>query len=457
MSVCPLEYRYGRDVMKNIWNREAKLEAMLSVEAALARAHAEVGNIPREAAEEIERAASSGKVTPERVAEIEGEIRHDIMALVKALAEQCGGDAGKYVHLGATSNDIIDTANALLIKKSLDVIRKDLVALARTLADRAVEHRDTVMLGRTHGQPAVPITLGLKLAVYAAEVIRHIERLDQLRPRICVGKMMGAVGTGAGLGEKAWEIQKRTMDRLGLGVEEAPTQIVGRDRYGEMFNLMALIASSLEKYATEVRNLQRPEIGEAAEAFDTGKQVGSSTMAHKKNPITSENICGLARVVRALAMPEMENMVTWHERDLTNSSSERMLLPHVFVLTDDILVKTEGVFRNLAVYPERMRENIEATKGLIMGERIMLALAERGMGRQEAHEVVRRAAMRAAERGGHLMDALLEDNAVASLMSREELEAMFDPSTYLGETRRIIDTIAERVKNMAMPNLLQMR
>ncbi|MCK4718169.1 MAG: adenylosuccinate lyase, partial [Thermoplasmata archaeon] len=351
MLVCPLDYRYGREEMKRLWSAEAKLQSLLDVEAALARAHAKVGNIPTEAADAISAAANTSLVTVERVDAIEDEIKHDIMALAKALSEQCG-DAGRYVHLGATSNDIIDTGNAMLIRSSMNIILADLKDLAHAFASRAKEHRDTVMMGRTHGQPAVPITFGLKMAVFAAEVLRHIERGEEVMGRCCAGKIMGAVGTGSALGPKVMAIQKAVMDDLHLYSEEAPTQLIGRDRYAEMTNYLALVATSLERFCTEVRNLQRPEIMEAAEAFDLKKQVGSSTMVHKKNPITSENVCGLARYVRAMAAPEMENMILWHERDLSNSASERMIIPHAFILLDDLLVKTTGVFRNLAVYPE---------------------------------------------------------------------------------------------------------
>ncbi|MDG6219933.1 MAG: adenylosuccinate lyase [Candidatus Thermoplasmatota archaeon] len=447
MLVCPLDYRYGRKEMKRLWSAEAKLQAMLDVEAALARAHAQLGNIPKEVADEITSIANTSRVTVERVDEIEGEIKHDIMALAKAMSEQCG-DAGKYVHLGATSNDIIDTSNAIIIRDSIEIITSDLKELAVALADRAEEHRDTVMMGRTHGQPATPVTFGLKMAVFAAEVLRHIQRAEEIKTRCCAGKIMGAVGTGAGLGPKAVEIQDIVMKELGLYAEEAPTQLVGRDRYAEALNFMALVVSSLEKFCTEVRNLQRPEILEAAEAFDLKKQVGSSTMVHKKNPITSENVCGLARVVRSLALPEMENMVTWHERDLCNSSAERVLFPHVFILGDDLIIKTAGVFRNLAVYPENMLRNLEATNGLIMGERVMLVLVEKGMGRQEAHELVRQIAMKAANDGLHLREALLKDPIASQKLTSMEIAEALDPKTYTGQAGNIVDDIVSRVRNI---------
>ncbi len=439
MTICPIDFRYGRAEMKALFSEEEKLRQMLWVEAALARAHAAVGNIPKEAADAISRAAKGGEVTVARVNEIEARISHDVMAIVTALSE-ASGDAGRYVHLGATSNDITDTATALQIRKSLDLLEDSLKGLREALLDLAERHRDTVMLGRTHGQAAVPITFGLKMAVYALEVDRHLERLFQARPRVCVGKMTGAVGTGAPLGPKALEIQAEVMEDLGLGVEEAASQIVGRDRYVELVALLANVAASCEKFATEVRLLQRTEVGEAAEAFDVKKQVGSSTMPQKKNPITSENVCGLARIARSMLIPALENVPTWHERDLTNSSAERFILPHALILTDDILVKTAKVFRNLHVDPERMRANLDATRGFVMAEAVMIALVEAGLPRPEAHELVRQRSMEASAEGLDLKEALLRDDVVKSKLGGR-LDAVMDPAAYTGSSGEIIDRV----------------
>jgi adenylosuccinate lyase len=425
--------------MKALFSEEERLRQMLWVEAALARAHAVVGNIPEDAAKAISKAARGGKVTVAQVSAIEARISHDVMAMVTALSE-ASGDAGRYVHLGATSNDITDTATALQIREALELIEDSLKRLRDTLLDLAEAHRDTVMLGRTHGQAAVPITFGLKMAVYALEVNRHISRLFQGRARICVGKMSGAVGTGAALGPKALEIQERVMEDLGLGVEEAASQIVGRDRYVELVALLANIAASCEKFATEVRLLQRTEVGEAAEAFDAERQVGSSTMAHKRNPITSENICGLSRIARSLLVPAMENVPTWHERDLTNSSAERFIIPHAIILTDDVLVKTAEVFRNLQVYPERMAENLAATRGLVMAEAVMIALVERGVPRPDAHELVRRRSMEAEAKRAALRDVLMDDDVVVEKLG-DQLDAILDPASYTGVSGEIIDRV----------------
>ncbi|MFQ5838743.1 MAG: adenylosuccinate lyase [Thermoplasmata archaeon] len=438
--LCPIDFRYGRPQMKAIFSEENRLQKLLQVEVALAEAHAALGNIPAEATKAIAIAVDQGKVRLERVAELEAEVKHDIMALVLALGE-VSGDAGEYVHLGATSNDIVDTATALQLKEALPLLEEGLLRLRKSLLSLATEHRGTIMLGRTHGQAAVPITLGLKMAVFALEVHRHLERLREASKRVLVGKMSGAVGTGAAFGDDAIKVQEMVMESLGLAGEEASTQIVGRDRYAEYVALMAGIATSLEKFATEVRNLQRTEIGEVAEAFGS-RQVGSSTMAHKENPITSENVCGLARIVRGFVGPAYESVPLWHERDLTNSSAERFILPHVTVLVDDIIHKMAEVFENLRVMEDRMVENLEATKGLVMAEAVMIALTRKGMGRQQAHELVRRLSRKAKEGGRGLKETLLEDENITSLLSEKELEEAMDPRNYLGASGEIVDRVA---------------
>jgi len=428
--------------MKALFSEDAKLQRLLDVEAALARAHAKVGNIPAKAAAEIARAANTKTVTVDRVAQLEKEIGHDVMAVVVGLSEKAG-EGGGYVHLGATSNDIIDTATALQLQDALRIVHDDLDALKAALLGLARKHRKTVMLGRTHGQAAVPLTFGLKMAVFALEVERHLLRLAEATPRICVGKMSGAVGTGAAFGPRALEIQEFVSADLGVPCEEASGQVVGRDRYAELIALLANIAASAEKFATEVRNLQRTEIGEAAEAFGE-KQVGSSTMANKENPVTSENVCGLARIVRAFVIPALENVPLWHERDLTNSAAERIMIPHALILTDDLLAKLADVFRNLRVYPERMRENVDRTKGQAMAESVMLALVGKGVGRQEAHKLVQDAAKKAREKDAHLRDALAADSKIAKALTKKEIDAALDPDGYLGSSVEIVDRIAKK-------------
>ncbi len=442
--LCPIDFRYGRPAMKDLFTEEARLQRLLEVEAALARAHAKAGNIPAEAAREIAAKATTRHVSVERVLEIEKETRHDVMAVVIALTEKCAGDAGKYVHLGATSNDISDTATALQLRDAIRVLDEGVRELRDVLVRLAGKHKRTVMLGRTHGQAAAPITFGLKLAVFATEADRHRERLSEAAKRVVVGKMSGAVGTGAALGEHALKIQRLVMADLGVGVEEAASQIVGRDRYAEFVAILANLAASLEKFCTEVRNLQRNEIGEAAEAFEAG-QVGSSTLAQKENPVTSENVCSLARVVRGFVVPAYENVPLWHERDLTNSASERIILPHACVLVDDMLAKTSDVFRDLRVYPDRMRANLDALKGQAMAESVMIALVGKRMGRQDAHRLVQTSARVAREKGVHLREALMVDKAVAKALTAKEIDAALDPEGYIGAAVEIVEAVAKKL------------
>ena len=444
--LCPIDFRYGRPKMKAVFGEETRLKRLLEVEAALARAQTKVGRIPREAAEDIAKHANVRDVTVERVEALEEETQHDLMAVVLALTEACKGQGGNYVHLGATSNDISDTATAIQLRDAIGILDEDLGGLTDVLARLASKHKRTIMLGRTHGQAAVPITFGLKVAVFASEVDRHRERLREATKRVLVGKMSGAVGTGAAFGPDARKIQQLVMDELGLGVEEAATQVVGRDRYAEFVAVLANVAASLEKFATEVRNLQRNEIGEVAEAFEARKQVGSSTMAQKENPVASENVCSLSRVVRSLVAPALENVSLWHERDLTNSAAERFLLPHACVLLDEMLARTTEVFRNLRVYPARMRANLEATKGQVMSESVMIALVGKGLGRQEAHRLVRNAAMKARQRDVHLKDVLAKEKAVTKLLIPKELADAMNPDRYLGQSVAIVEDVVKRLE-----------
>jgi adenylosuccinate lyase len=447
MLICPLDYRYGREAMKKVLSEENRLRTQLMVEAALARAHAKAGNIPKKDADRIAKACNLDVVKLSRVKEIEAETKHDVMAMVKAITEKSGG-SGKYVHLGATSNDMVDTAAALQIKEALELIEEDLVELIKAFATLAMEHRRTVMVARTHGQFAIPTTFGFKIAGYASEMMRDLERLRELRPRVCVGKMSGAVGTGAGFGKSFFEVQDLVMKDLGLEVEEAATQIVCRDRYAEMASFLALLATACERYATEVRNLQRTEIGEVMEAFDDEKQVGSSTMAQKRNPMLSENLCGLARIVRGFVLAAYEDMVLWHERDLSNSSAERFIIPHMFVLTDDILIKTCEVFSDLKVDKARMLRNLESSKGMVMSEAVMLALVDRGIGRQDAHELVRRASLAAEKNGKDLRDVLLKCKDVSKVMSAKELDRVMVYSNYIGSAPEMVDMVIDKSKKI---------
>ena len=432
MPILPIDTgRYGTPEMLKIFDEETRVQKLLDVEAALALAHAEVGNIPKNDAEKIAAMASTKYVKVERVKEIEKEIKHDIASLVRALSEVCG-ESGAYVHLGATSYDIVDTANALQLKDAVGVIEKRLFDFKGILKNQGFKYKDTAMIGRTHGQHALPITLGFKFAVWGYEVNRHLERLDECKKRVLVGKVSGAVGTQAGLGEHAEQIQALVMKRLGIQAAEVSTQIVQRDRYAELICIYGMVASSLENFATEIRELQRPEIAELFESFEAKKQVGSSTMPHKQNPETCERVCGLARIVRSLSTPALEDMVTWHERDLTQSSAERFILPESNILLDYILNLTCNIVANLRVDSERMLANLSLTQGRAMSESVMMALAKKGVNRQDAHEMLRKLTIQSALDKKEFKQVLLEDKLVSSRLSEKEIDQALNPKNYLG-------------------------
>jgi len=403
--------------------------------------------IPADAAGAIDRAANLSHVSLARVDELERSLRHDVMAITRTLAE-AAGPAGRWVHFGATSADITDTALALELKESGAILRDDLTRLARTLVDLARKHRATPEVGRTHGQHGVPISFGYKVAVAAAEVSRHRDRLDELLPRLTVGKMAGAVGTGAGFGNRAAELEALVMKRLGLSADEAPTQIVGRDRIAEFTNFLALVASTAERLATEVRNLQRTEIGEVSEPFDEAHQVGSSTMAQKRNPMVSENVTSLARLVRAFALPPLENMVQWHERDLANSANERIVLPHAIVLSDDYLTKLSEVFRGLRVDPGRMADELARSAGGSMTESLVLALTSKGLARSEAHELLRTLTADPAK-GPPLVERAKANAVVRAHLSPSEVDDLLDPASYVraaaAKTDRIVADLERKL------------
>lgn len=446
MPILPIDTgRYGTPEMRRIFEEETRVQKMLDVEAALAWAHAEVGDISKEDAEKIMAVALLKNVKLSRIKEIEREIKHDVAALVRALSEACGSSSG-CVHLGATSYDIVDTANALQLKEATELIEKRLIDLEKTLMDKAARYRDTIMIGRTHGQHALPITLGFKFAVWLREIARHFQRLKQCEERVLVGKMTGAVGTQAGLGHHAMQIQELVMRRLGLKAADISTQIVQRDRYAELICVNALIASSLDNFANEIRELQRPEIGEMFEAFDVERQVGSSAMPHKQNPELCERVCGLARIVRSLSIPGLENVVTWHERDLTQSSTERFLLPESCILTDYLLFLINGIIYNLRVDEQRMLRNMELTEGRSMSEPVMTALIGKGMNRQEVHELLRKLAIESQAKNISFKDVLLENGVVSGKLTREEIEAALNPRNYLGTAVKQIDLIVEKTR-----------
>jgi adenylosuccinate lyase len=443
MAIHPIEYRYGTDEMKFVWSEANRLEKIMKAEAALARAEADIGLIPKEAADIIE--SSIGSVELERVKEIEDEIHHDMMAVVLAISEKCEENADKWVHFGATSNDMLDTATGLQLKEAVAILDDKIRKLLDVLLTQAENNKNLVCAGRTHGQIGVPTTYGLRFAIWASEVARHIERLEQLKPRLIVGQMTGAVGTQAAFGKDGIEIQKKVMEYLEIGSVDVSNQIIQRDRHAEFVMWMANTVTTLDKIAVEIRSLQRSEIAEVEESFRK-KQVGSSTMPHKRNPIKSEQICGLARIVRAMIEPELQNNTLWDERDLTNSSCERVVFPEACVLTDHIIKLAIGVIENLRFYPENIRRNLDLLRGLNMGEAVMIELAMHGVGRQEAHEIVRSSAMESHESGKHFKDVLLANTEVANYLSEEDIINLVDPDKYIGTAVEQVEMVVAKLK-----------
>jgi len=441
LPILPIDTgRYGTPEMKRIFEEETRVQKMLDVEATLAWAHAQVGNISKKDAERIMASALLERVKLSRIKEIEHEIRHDVAALVRALAE-ASGPSGAFVHLGATSYDIVDTANALQLKEALELIELRLDNLHEILRGKAQQYKETLMIGRTHGQHALPITLGFKFAVWMCEISRHIQRLKGCEGRVIVGKMSGAVGTQAAFGSHAMEIQKLVMERLGIKAAEISSQIVQRDRHAELVCLLAIVASSLENFATEIRELQRPEIAELFEAFEEKKQVGSSTMPHKQNPETCETICGLARIVRSLVIPALENVVTWHERDLTQSSAERFIIPEACILVDHMLSLMSNIVANLRVDERRMMKNVELTQGRALSEAVMTALAKKGVNRQEAHEILRKLTIKSDVEKRPFREVLLRDAIVSKKLSEEEIDHSLNPRNYLGTAIKQVELV----------------
>jgi len=428
MAIHPIEYRYGTPEMRQVWTEDTRFSYIIAVEVALARAEAIHGLIPEAAAKEIEQCAPHAKL--ERAKEIEREINHDVMAIVRTISECCG-ESQRWIHYGATSNDILDTTTGIQLKDALSLIEEKLLDLLKILLDRANETKALACAGRTHGQIGTPTTYGLRFAIWASEIARHIQRIRELRPRIVVGQLTGAVGTQAAFGEKGIEVQKSMMKLLNLVPVDVSNQLIQRDRYAEYFMVCANIATTLDKIAIELRTLQRTEIGEVEESF--GKmQVGSSTMPHKRNPVKSEQVSGLARIIRAFIEPALQNNTLWDERDLTNSSSERVLFPETSILLDHILSVMIHVITGLVIHKKNIRRNLELLNGINMAEAVMIELTKRGMNRQDAHERVRIASMTAYEVGKHLSETLNEDKVIMGYLSHEEIPSLLNSDHYLG-------------------------
>jgi len=425
--------RYSREVMARIWTEEHKFATWLKVELAALEALAEHGLIP---AEVPQRAYRQAACDVQRILELESKTHHDVAAFVDQVAA-CLGEDGRYFHFGLTSSDVLDTALGLLLKEAADLLLADLDELLAVLKDRAYTHKDLLMVGRTHGVHAEPITLGLKFALWYADFIRHRARLVQAREAIAVGKLSGAVGTFAHLPP---EIEAGVCARLGLTPAPISTQIIQRDRHAEYFLTLALIGAGVEKVALEIRHLQRTEVREAEELFAAG-QKGSSAMPHKRNPVLSENLSGLARLLRANALAALENMALWHERDISHSSVERVIAPDSTILLDFMLARLTRLLKNLQVYPEHMAANLHLTRGLIFSQSLLLALIAKGLSREAAYRLVQAPAMRVWQEGGEFAQRVKEDAQIGSHLTAAELAEVFDLGRYLRHTDAIFNRV----------------
>ena len=421
--------RYTLPEMGAIWSLQNKFQKWLDVEIAVCEVHAEDGVIPNDALAEIKLKAA---FTVERINEIEKTTDHDVIAFTTNLAENIG-DAARFVHYGLTSSDVVDTANALLLKESCEVLLPKIDALLEVLRKRAFEFKDTPQIGRTHGIHAEPTSFGLVWALWFSEFKRNKERLEKAKETISVGKISGAVGAFAHL---APDVEERVCSKLGISAAEVSTQVIQRDRYAEYLCTLAIIASSLEKIALQVRHWQRTEVREAQEKFKTG-QKGSSAMPHKRNPILSERICGMARTVRANSIVGLENIALWHERDISHSSAERIVLPDSSATLDYILAKTTSLLDSLVVYPKNMLKNLNLTRGLVFSGQLLLALTQKGVSREDAYALTQRNAMKVWDEGGEYADLVMNDAEIRAQLSAEEIERVFDVRHYLRNVEKV--------------------
>lgn len=425
--------RYSREPMARIWSLENQFASWLKVELAALAALAEHGFIPPEVPQEVEARA---RIDVHRILEIERTTHHDVAAFVDQVAAGLE-EWGRYFHFGLTSSDILDTALALRLVESVDLLLAGLEDFLAVLKEKAFLYKDTVMVGRTHGVHAEPITFGLKFALWHAEFQRHRERLRQAREVVAVGKLSGAVGTFAHLPPA---VEESAMRRLGLTPAPIATQVIQRDRHAQYLTTLALLGAGLERIALEIRHLQRTEVREAEEYFSPG-QKGSSAMPHKRNPVLSENLCGLARVLRANALAALENVALWHERDISHSSVERIILPDSSILADFMLHRLMNLLKNLLVYPQRMQENLETSRGLVFSQSLLLALVDKGLGRDAAYRLVQRAAMQVWEEGENFFDVVHRDPDIRRHLTDAELTELFDYRHHL----RHVDAIYRRV------------
>ena len=425
--------RYSRKEMSRIWEPENRFRKWLEIEILACEAWAKLGKIPQKALDTIKARADFDM---QSIDEIEKTVKHDVIAFLTSVAEFVGSDS-RYIHRGLTSSDILDTSLALLLREAADLIVADIKGVMEVIKERAFEHKYTVMIGRSHGIHAEPITFGLKMALWYEEMKRNLARMERAKEIISYGKLSGAVGTYANVPPF---VEEYVCKKLGLKPAPVSTQIIQRDRHAEYFTTLAIIATSVEKFAVEIRHLQRTEVLEAEEPFTEG-QKGSSAMPHKRNPVLSENLTGLARLVRGYANASMENIPLWHERDISHSSVERVIGPDATILVDFMLARLTGLIRDLVVYPDNMKENMNKLKGLLFSQAVLIALTEKGVPREDAYQIVQRNAMRVWKEKKDFRALLLKDKAVAAKLSKKEVETCFDISKHV----KSVDYIFKRV------------
>ena len=446
MSILPIDTgRYGTKEMLDLFREQKKIDYQLEIEAATALSQSEIGLISKSVAKDIARVAKSGKITAKRIKQLEAKSDHDTAALVESLAEKCKKQSRPWIHYGLTSNDLVDTSNSMQMRDAINIIQPKVSKLSILLAKNALKYKNVPAVGRTHGQHASIISFGLKFANWAAEMSTHLERLDEIKKRILICKTLGVVGTGSLMGKNAIRVQERVAKKLSLYPAKVTTQIIPRERYAEYIFQLSLLGATLEKISIEIRNLQRTEIREVSEHFKKG-QMGSSAVPTKRNPIKSERISSLSKLLRSQINISFENIPLWHERDLSNSANERFILPMSSILLDEMIETMLKIIGNLQVDTKRVKENLHITKGQIFAEFVLEALIKKGIPRFKAYRDVQRVAFDAHKKGINYIDAIKNDKIISSSLSDSEIKSIFIPEKHLGASSIIIDNVYKHVK-----------
>ncbi len=449
MAILPIDGgRYGTKEMLAIFNEQKKIDYQLEIEGAAAISQGEIGMIPKTAGKNIQKMAKSGKITAKRIKQLEAKSDHDTAALVEALSEKCKTDAKPWVHYGLTSNDLVDTSTSMQMRDAFNIIQPKVAKLALLLTKRAMKYKNIPAVGRTHGQHASIISFGLKFANWASEMSKHLERIEEMKKRVLICKTLGVVGTGSLMGSRAIQVQSKVAKRLNLYPAEVTTQIIPRERYAEYVFQLALLGATLEKIAVEIRNLQRTEIGVVSEHFKK-VQMGSSAVPVKRNPIKSERISSLSKLLRSHIGISFENIPLWHERDLSNSANERFTIPMSSILLDEMLETMIRIVQNLQVNEKKVRDNLDVTKGQIFAEFVLEALIKKGIPRFIAYRDVQRIAFSARDKEIHFIDAVRKDRKISSKLSENEIKSIFSPENRLGASVSIINNVNNTVQKIS--------